>query len=167
MDRIEQYDVVVGTPSVLSPAIEGVHEPPNDLFDLIIFDEAHHTPAASYEALLRAFPNALAVLLTATPFRRDRQGLPRLNVYTYGLGQALTDGVLAPVTFIPIDVAVGGADDARDVALAVAVRARMDRREHVRDRDIVIALPRQSFDDDSPPNASTSAALSLPRPPEV
>jgi hypothetical protein len=70
------------------------------------------------------------------------------------------------------------AQDAVEVQVRATDRGRRDlddgvarfldaRIRYVRDRDIVIALPRQSFNDDSPPNASTSAALSLPRPPEV
>lgn len=37
------FDVVVSTPASTSPVLEPVS--PADLFDLIIFDEAHHAPA--------------------------------------------------------------------------------------------------------------------------
>ncbi|WP_425553416.1 DEAD/DEAH box helicase family protein [Kribbella hippodromi] len=48
-------DVVVGTPNVLSPSYDEIAQPPADLFDLVIFDEAHHTPAATYSVLIDAF----------------------------------------------------------------------------------------------------------------
>lgn len=42
---------------------------------LIIFDEAHHIGAKSWDALFHAFPNAKILGLTATPWRLDGQGL--------------------------------------------------------------------------------------------
>ena len=42
---------------------------------LIVFDEAHHIGAASWDALFHAFPKAKILGLTATPWRLDGQGL--------------------------------------------------------------------------------------------
>lgn len=44
-------------------------------FDLVIVDEAHHATAASYRAVLDAYPQAAVVGLTATPYRLDGSGL--------------------------------------------------------------------------------------------
>jgi superfamily II DNA or RNA helicase len=132
-------DVVVGTPNVLSPSSNNVADPPPDLFDLLIFDEAHHTPAATYQALLAAFPGALAMLLTATAFRRDRKDLPGTSVFTYSLRQALEEGVLAPVTFVPVDVPADSDARAKDVALAKTARSRMDDPIHVSADSRIIA----------------------------
>lgn len=44
---------------------------------LIIFDEAHHIGAASWEAIFHRFPEAKILGLTATPWRLDGQGLGR------------------------------------------------------------------------------------------
>jgi len=43
--------------------------------DLVIVDECHHSMSSSYSAVLDAYPNAVVVGLTATPFRSDRIGL--------------------------------------------------------------------------------------------
>jgi DNA repair protein RadD len=43
--------------------------------DLVIVDEAHHSPAATYQRLLAAYPNATIIGLTATPCRGDGRGL--------------------------------------------------------------------------------------------
>ena len=43
--------------------------------DLVIVDEAHHSPAATYRRLLAAYPNAVILGLTATPCRGDGRGL--------------------------------------------------------------------------------------------
>jgi len=49
---------------------------PEDAFDLIIVDEAHHTRANTYAKILDHFSGARAVLgLTATPIRADGRGL--------------------------------------------------------------------------------------------
>lgn len=45
--------------------------------DLIVFDEAHHLGAASWEAIFDRFPRARVLGLTATPWRLDGQGLGR------------------------------------------------------------------------------------------
>lgn len=44
---------------------------------LIIFDEAHHIGAASWDAIFHRFPLARILGLTATPWRLDGQGLGR------------------------------------------------------------------------------------------
>lgn len=43
--------------------------------ELIVFDEAHHIGASSWEAIFDAFPAAKILGLTATPWRLDGQGL--------------------------------------------------------------------------------------------
>jgi superfamily II DNA or RNA helicase len=44
---------------------------------LIVFDEAHHIGAKSWDQLFHAFPDARILGLTATPWRLDGQGLGR------------------------------------------------------------------------------------------
>lgn len=44
-EAAREHAVVVGTTQVLSHAYEGVAPIPVGLFDLVIFDEAHHLPA--------------------------------------------------------------------------------------------------------------------------
>jgi superfamily II DNA or RNA helicase len=138
-EALRGYDVVVGTPSVLSPAHSAVAAPPDDLFDVLLFDEAHHTAAPTYAELLKRFPAASAVLFTATPFRRDRQPLPGRDVYSYGLAQALEEGVLAPVDFRPVDVPADADQAIKDAALAAEARARMDTPQHVNADSRIIA----------------------------
>ncbi len=43
--------------------------------DLVLIDEGHHTPAASYQSIVARFPKAKMLGLTATPFRKDDSGL--------------------------------------------------------------------------------------------
>jgi superfamily II DNA or RNA helicase len=120
-------DVVVGTPNVLSPSYPGVASVPDDMFDLVIFDEAHHLPAVVWTAILERLQTR-ALLLTATPFRRDGKPLPGELVYTYPLSQAIEDGVYAPVRYRPVQIDEG---DDPDTALAAAAARRLSDPIHV------------------------------------
>lgn len=127
-EDLARFDAVVGTPMCLSGAIEGVAPPPADLFDLAVFDEAHHTPARTWEAILDQFPTARAGLFTATPYRRDLRALPGQLCFSYSLHDAITDGVYEPVQFRAVVVPPGGD---RDRALASAARDRLADPAHV------------------------------------
>ena len=43
--------------------------------DLLIIDEAHHCPANTYRQIIKSYPNAVLIGLTATPCRGDGRGL--------------------------------------------------------------------------------------------
>jgi superfamily II DNA or RNA helicase len=124
--RWRAADVVVGTPNVLSDGYPDVQRIPEGLFDLLIFDEAHHLPARVWTAILHAV-DAPALLLTATPTRRDGKPLDGDLIYTYPLSQAISDGVYAPVRFVPVELP-DGADP--DRALAAASAERLAAPEH-------------------------------------
>src|SRR5699024_594395 len=71
------HGVVIGLPQSISPEhYDDSSKPPKDLFDLVIVDEAHHSPARTWRAILDHFPSARKVLLTATPRRRDDKRVP-------------------------------------------------------------------------------------------
>ena len=122
-----QADVVVGTPHSLSPEITGVARVPRDLFDVVVFDEAHHLPATTWDALLTAV-DARAVLLTATPFRRDHKPLPGEFAFTYPLARALEKGVFGEVAYRPVDEIEG---ESPDLTLARAAVSRLRAEDHV------------------------------------
>lgn len=122
------YDVIVGTPQVLSHAYDGVAEIPAGLFDLVIFDEAHHLPAPTWDTLHHHLVDVRTVLLTATPFRRDGHRLPGELAFTYPLRRAILAGAYEPVNFNPVEL---DADTDRDVSLAAAAAAILRAPEHV------------------------------------
>ena len=114
-ERLRDYDVVVSTPNAASPAMAGVAEAPQDLFDLVLVDEAHHSPATTWNALLEAFPSAKRVLFTATPFRRDRLEIRGRHIYTYPTRKAFEEKIFGKVKYHPVDAE--GTTDA-DIARA-------------------------------------------------
>lgn len=96
-EALEAADVVVALPNSISPVHYDDNPPPTSLFDLIVVDEAHHAPAPTWRAILDHFGEARAVLLTATPRRRDGRSVPGDHVYHYPLRQALDEGIFKPV----------------------------------------------------------------------
>lgn len=113
-ETCRDYDVVVATPNSASPAIDGIPLPPEDLFDLILIDEAHHSPARTWDELFRSFPRAKRLLVTATPFRRDRREISGRVVFEYPLAEAHRDGIFGDITYIP----VMGDEENEDIATA-------------------------------------------------
>ena len=116
-ENLRVFDVIVATPFSLSPGLASVPSPPNDLFDLILVDEAHHAPARTWSELLAAFPAGKKVLFTATPFRRDRSEIKARFVYTYSLRRAYEERVFGNIKYIPISNMSG--DPPVDAALAL------------------------------------------------
>lgn len=123
-DSYREFDVVVTTPMSASPSIEGVPHPPKDLFDLVMVDEAHHSPAVSYASLLGAFPDSRKAFFTATPFRRDKRIVPGKLIYNYSLRAAIDDGTYGKIEFLPCHPKSGQSHD-----LAIAKSAQNAFRE--------------------------------------
>jgi excisionase family DNA binding protein len=67
---------------------------PDDFFDMIIVDEAHHSAADSWQKVIDRFPKAKVILLTATPFRSDRQELDGELVFRYPFRNATLKGYI-------------------------------------------------------------------------
>lgn len=116
-EALRDYDVVIATPNSASPAVEGVAVPPDDLFDLVLVDEAHHSPAFTWSELLKSFPNARRALFTATPYRRDEMEIKGRFVFTYDLKRAFDDRVFGQIRFVPVE---GFAEGWEDNAIAIA-----------------------------------------------
>jgi len=133
-EELEMCDVVVALPHNVSTEynredLKNIVPPPRGLFDLVFFDEAHHTRAPSWNALLREFDAAKCVLMTATPFRRDRRRIPAHLVYFYPLHKAIGAGIYQPVEFHPVVSPSEAQRDERLCEEAVAVLASF-RQEH-------------------------------------
>lgn len=100
---LQTYDVVTAVPHAISQVYHPeIVDPPSGLFDLVFFDEAHHLRAPSWDRLLHGFQDARRVLLTATPFRRDRRRLPGKVAYYYPLSRAIDAGIYQQVEYAPV-----------------------------------------------------------------
>jgi superfamily II DNA or RNA helicase len=71
-----------------------LHKVDQDFFDMIIIDEAHHSPAQTWQNSLEYFSDAKVLKVTGTPFRTDRQKIEGHVVINYRLGKAMNDGIV-------------------------------------------------------------------------
>lgn len=82
---------------------------PNNYFQDIIVDEAHHCLSDSYKRVLDHFPDANILGVTATPDRGDMKNLGEFfdsKAYEYSMTEAIREGYLCPIKaqMIPLEV---------------------------------------------------------------
>lgn len=65
---------------------------PANYFDLILFDEGHHSVAESYQLIKQQFPAATIVNFSATPMRADGQLMEGTILYSYPISRAIQAG---------------------------------------------------------------------------
>ena len=73
---------------------------PNNYYNTIIIDEAHHCLSESYQRILSYFEGANVLGVTATPDRGDMRNLGQFFdslAYEYTLPKAIREGYLAPI----------------------------------------------------------------------
>ena len=82
---------------------------PEDYFNTIIVDEAHHCISDSYQRVLHHFPEARVLGVTATPDRGDMKNLGQVFeslAYEYTLPRAIREGYLSPIRAVTIPLKV-------------------------------------------------------------
>lgn len=82
---------------------------PEEYFDTIIIDEAHHCISDSYQRVLGHFPKAKVLGVTATPDRGDMKNLGQVFeslAYEYTLPKAIKEGYLSPIKAVTIPLRV-------------------------------------------------------------
>ena len=98
-----------------SYAVRHYHEKPRDYYSYIVVDEAHHSPANTYQKVMEYFKPKLFLGMTATPDKRD-DGEASKNVYELfhyqiayeiRLQQAMEEDLLCPFHYFGIsDISV-------------------------------------------------------------
>lgn len=97
-DCVNSHIVVANIQQLASRADRWLSQFPPNFFDLVIIDEGHHVAAESWQKVVRAFPDAKFVSLTATPFRGDNQELLGELVYQYPFTRAMINGYIKHIT---------------------------------------------------------------------
>ncbi|MEZ2586680.1 DEAD/DEAH box helicase [Kluyvera intermedia] len=94
LSDLEEAEVVITNIQQLQGGLENrwLKDLPNDFFDLILFDEGHHSVASSFMSLKKHFPNAFIVNYSATPLRADGQLMAGEIIYTYPIFKAIKNG---------------------------------------------------------------------------
>ena len=90
-------NVIVSTMQALSNASPSILGSIACKCSHIFFDEAHHTPADSWERLKGAFVGKPILQFTATPFRRDGKRLDGKILFNYPLAKAQKEGYFKPI----------------------------------------------------------------------
>ena len=106
------FRVVVGSVQTLTRE-KRLSQFPEDYFDAIVIDEAHHCLSESYQRVLEHFGEALVLGVTATPDRGDMKNLGTYFeslAYEYTLPRAIREGFLCPIKAqtIPLRLDIAG-----------------------------------------------------------
>ncbi len=106
LSDLEESDVVVTNIQQLQGENNRwLQQLPPDFFDLILFDEAHHNVASSWEVLRKSFPDARIINFSATPQRADGQLMTGAIIYSYPLFQAIQEGYVKRLKAIVLNPA--------------------------------------------------------------
>ena len=103
---------------------------PDDMFRLVIVDEAHHHPATTWQRIVQKFQDhALVVFFTATPYRGDGQQVLEGHPLTYHLRleDAIRNGIIRRTEFTPAEE-LTGTDPLQGISLRLPVSPE-DREE--------------------------------------
>lgn len=109
--RGQYYRVVVGSVQTLMRE-KRLKTFPEDYFDTIVVDEAHHCITDSYQKILQYFSGANVLGVTATPDRGDMRDLGeyfQAIAYEYTMPKAIREGYLCPIKAltIPLKIDIG------------------------------------------------------------
>lgn len=102
------FRIVVGSVQSLMRE-KRLNQFPDDYFDTIIIDEAHHCISDSYQRVLQHFPEADVLGVTATPDRGDMKNLGTVFeslAYEYTLPRAIKEGYLSPIKAVTIPLKI-------------------------------------------------------------
>ena len=106
LDVLENSNIIVLNIHKLEERLDSslIKRVPDNFFDMIIIDEAHHAEAETWKSTLRYFNNAKVLKVTGTPFRSDGLKLNGELIYNYSLGSAMANNYtksLKNLTYIP------------------------------------------------------------------
>lgn len=148
------FRVVVGSVQTLMRE-KRLNQFPEDYFDTIIIDEAHHCISDSYQKVLKHFPDAQILGVTATPDRGDMRNLGAYFdtlAYEYTLPKAIREGYLSPIQALTLPLKIdmsgvgvqGGDFKAGDIGTALDPYLQSIAEEMTKycmDKKTVVFLP--------------------------
>ena len=113
---------------------------PDNYFDLILFDEGHHSVAESWQTLKDHFPGARIVNFSATPLRADGQIMAGRVLYSYPIFRAIQEGYvkrLKAVQLNPRTLRYVRRDGTREIEVSLAEVRRLGETDADFRRSIV------------------------------
>lgn len=148
------FRIVVGSVQTLMRE-KRLNQFPEDYFNTIIVDEAHHCISDSYQRVLQHFPEANVLGVTATPDRGDMRNLGQYFeslAYEYTLPKAIKEGYLSPIKAltIPLKIDMSGvgvqAGDFKAGEIGTALDPYLESiaeemKKYCQDKKTVVFLP--------------------------
>ncbi len=148
------FRIIVGSVQTLMRE-KRLNQFPEDYFNTIIVDEAHHCISDSYQRVLKHFPDANVLGVTATPDRGDMRNLGQYFeslAYEYTLPKAIKEGYLSPIKAltIPLKIDMSGvsvqAGDFKVGEIGTALDPYLESiaeemRKYCQDKKTVVFLP--------------------------
>jgi superfamily II DNA or RNA helicase len=113
---------------------------PADYFDLILFDEGHHSVAQTYEVLKQHFPEAKIVNFSATPQRADGRLMAGRILYSFPIFRAIQAGYvkrLKALQLNPRSLRYVRRDDGEEIEVDLAEVKRLGENDADFRRSIV------------------------------
>lgn len=148
------FRVVVGSVQTMMRE-KRLRQFPEDYFQTIIIDEAHHCISDSYQKVLNHFSSAKILGVTATPDRGDMRNLGSYFEslsYEYTLPKAIKEGYLSPIKALTIPLKIdmtgvgvqAGDFKASDISTALDPYLQgiaQEMEKYCKDKKTVVFLP--------------------------
>jgi len=102
-DFTSLVNVVITTMGALTASSVEIQHHLADQFTHLFVDEAHHSPATTWNLFKQKFAGKPIVMFTATPFRNDGKRLDGKIIYNFPLKKAQDQGYFKPINFRPVN----------------------------------------------------------------
>ena len=99
ISQLHFHLMIVNAHKIGGQAKVAIEDIPSDNYDLVIVDEAHHYPAATWRLLVDHFSNSSRLFLTATPSYRGRDILSHPPCFELTRDIAVSKNVIRPISF--------------------------------------------------------------------
>lgn len=139
---LKDNDVIVAIPGTLNKISDIDQTIGQNAFDIVFVDEAHHSRASSWVNILNSFSSAKQLLLTATPFRRDKKDIRARLIYNYPLRQAYQDKLFSHINLVMVKTQQFATPDDKNIAIAIKAEECYRTRAH-QDHRIIIRTDRK------------------------
>ncbi len=130
---VNDNNVIVTTMSLITLVEDNIKALLKSKIDYLVVDEAHHSQASTWAAMISSFPCSKTFLFTATPYRNDGKKLDGRIIFNYSLRKAQQEGYYQPIEFHPVckyNREDGDMEIAKE-AVAVLKRDRAAGYEHI------------------------------------
>lgn len=132
VEPLRAANVVVTTTQMLLSTGDADLRDLLSMFDLVMFDEAHHLPSSSWTRISRLIADDSRVLsLTATPYRNDGRRVPGEQIYQFPLKKAQELGYFSRIKIARVDESALDRAD-REIARTAVETLRSDEQEGFR-----------------------------------